>query len=138
MKIKDLPTPLLISYSAIFENLINTGNQLVNEANDIAQRNAAGDPKKLERIVATLKPLVDPIVEDTASFNKNYVELQQELDSRFKKEFGLTVGIRKMQVNIEKFEASLEQIANAEIAERNSEMKKIITEDDMRPPLKVN
>lgn len=135
-----IATPELKAYADILENIITTGMQIKNTVNDMISRNSQGDEKEQARMMRDFDDTINPILNQVEETEVVFREIQVELDKRMMKALKLKSGIRRMQSHILKFEEKLSELADIEIAKRTAEMNKakIYTDNDTRPPLKLN
>ena len=119
MNIKEIDSQSLLAYANILENIINSSLEIARECTEAV---SGGVAEKEE-----VKSFYDKAVQASSEADAAYVLVQKELDSRIRKQIGISFGIRKVQALIKDFDA----FVNLKISEnKDKEPIKLNPKDD--------
>ena len=119
MNIREIDSQSLLAYANILENIINSNLEISRECTEAV----SGGFVEKEEIEPFYKKAIQASYED----DEAYLLVQKELDSRIKKQIGISFGIRKTQNLIKDFDA----FVNLKISEnKEKEPIKLNPKDD--------
>lgn len=123
MKLKDLSTSELLSYSVIMENIISTNLEIQREISEAVSGKFCTN-KEIETIF-------NKSVDAKEEADTIYAGIQKELDLRSKRDLGMKFGIRRSQSIIKELDTFAKK-RNAELmaqAQAETEKAKAISEE---------
>ena len=119
MNIKEIDSQSLLAYANILENIINSSLEIARECTEAV---SGGFVEKEE-----IDPFYKKAVQAGSEADAAYILVQKELDSRIKKQIGISFGIRKVQSLIKDFDT----FVNLKISEnKDKEPIKLNPKDD--------
>ena len=119
MNIKEIDSQSLLAYANILENIINSSLEIARECTEAV---SGGFVEKEE-----IDPFYKKAVQAGSEADAAYILVQKELDSRIRKQIGISFGIRKVQDLIKDFDA----FVNLKISEnKDKEPIKLNPKDD--------
>lgn len=119
MNIREIDSQSLLAYANILENIINSSLEIARECTEAV---SGGFVEKEE-----IDPFYKKAVQAGSEADAAYILVQKELDSRIRKQIGISFGIRKVQALIKDFDA----FVNLKISEnKDKEPIKLNPKDD--------
>lgn len=119
MNIKEIDSQSLLAYANILENIINSSLEIARECTEAV---SGGFVEKEE-----IDPFYKKAVQAGSEADAAYILVQKELDSRIRKQIGISFGIRKVQSLIKDFDT----FVNLKISEnKDKEPIKLNPKDD--------
>ena len=134
MKLSNISTQELLSYSTILENIVTTNLSLISEINEAIIKGFCTKEK--------IQKILDKCSDSKCEADEVYAKIQKELDMRIKRDLGMKFGITRTQSVIKELDAFVIKtnqefakqneidVANAKLISEETVQMNIVNDDD--------